>query len=74
LLDTISFFVLGPMDNNLLKLHIYILAGGFVGKCFVQGEPFELADLVLIQGADAQSSRPVGLWTACAFELAEVSE
>src|SRR5258706_3463580 len=33
---------------------LYILAGGFVGKCFVQGQPFELADLVLIQGADAQ--------------------
>jgi hypothetical protein len=33
---------------------LYILAGGFVSKCFVQGQPFELADLVLIQGADAQ--------------------
>ena len=31
-----------------------IFAGGFVGKCFVQGQPFELANLVLIQGADAQ--------------------
>ena len=28
---------------------LYILAGGFVGKCFVQGQPFELADFVLIQ-------------------------
>ena len=27
---------------------LYILAGGFVGKCFVQGQPFELADLVLV--------------------------
>ncbi len=27
-----------------------ILAGCFVGKSFVQGQPFELADLVLIQG------------------------
>ena len=31
-----------------------ILAEGFVSKCFVQGQPFKLADLVLIQGADAQ--------------------
>jgi hypothetical protein len=53
---------------------LYILTGGFVSKCFVQGHPFELAELVLIQGADAQVSRPVGLWTACAFERAEVSE
>jgi hypothetical protein len=29
-------------------------AGGFVSKCFIQGQPFELADLILIQGADAQ--------------------
>jgi hypothetical protein len=32
----------------------HILAGGFVGECFVQGQPFELVDLSLIQGADAQ--------------------
>jgi hypothetical protein len=31
-----------------------ILAGGFVGKLFVQGQPLELANLVLINGADAQ--------------------
>jgi hypothetical protein len=24
-------------------------AGGFVSKCFIQGQPFELADLILIQ-------------------------
>jgi hypothetical protein len=33
---------------------LYILAKGFVSKCFIQGQPFELADLVLIQGADAK--------------------
>ena len=33
---------------------LYILAGGFVSKCFVQGQPLELADLLLIRGADAQ--------------------
>src|ERR1700761_5183138 len=38
---------------------LYILAGGFVSKCFVQGQPFELADLVLIQGADAQVADPL---------------
>jgi hypothetical protein len=37
----------------------YILAGGFVGKFLVQGQPFELADLVLIQGADAQVADPL---------------
>ena len=31
-----------------------ILAGGSVSKGSVQGQPFELANLVLIQGADAQ--------------------
>ena len=31
-----------------------ILAGGFVSKGSVQGQPFELANLVLIQRADAQ--------------------
>lgn len=31
-----------------------ILAGGFVSKGSVQGQPFELANLVLTQGADAQ--------------------
>jgi hypothetical protein len=31
-----------------------ILAGGFVGESFVQRQPFELADLILIQVADAQ--------------------
>src|SRR5207247_1021467 len=31
----------------------------FVSKCFVQGQPFELADLVLIQGADAQVADPL---------------
>jgi hypothetical protein len=31
-----------------------ILAGGFVRKLFVQGQPLELANLVLIKGADAQ--------------------
>jgi len=35
------------------------LAGGFVDKFFVQGQPFELADLVLIQGADAQVADPL---------------
>src|SRR5258705_7469383 len=39
----------------------YILAGGFVSKCFVQGQPFELADLVLIQGADAQIANQLAL-------------
>ncbi len=39
--------------------HGRILAGGFVGKCFVQGQPFELADRVLIQGADAQVADPL---------------
>ena len=38
---------------------LHILAGGFVGKCLVQGQPFELADLVLIQGADAQVANPL---------------
>src|SRR5260370_4951500 len=38
---------------------LYILAGGFVGKCFVQGQPFELANLVLIEGADAQVADPL---------------
>jgi hypothetical protein len=38
-----------------------ILAGGFVGKCFVQGQPFELAELILIQGADAQVADPLAL-------------
>jgi hypothetical protein len=38
---------------------LYILAGGFVSKCFVQGQPFELADLVLIQGADAKVADPL---------------
>jgi hypothetical protein len=33
---------------------LHILARGFVGECFVQGQPFELVDLGLIQGADAQ--------------------
>jgi len=37
---------------------LYILTGGFVSKCFVQGHPFELAELVLIQGADAQVADP----------------
>jgi len=35
---------------------------------------FELANLVLIQGADAQVADLFGLWTRCAFERAEVSE
>jgi hypothetical protein len=38
---------------------LYILAGGFVSKCFVQGQPFELADLVSIQGTDAQVADPL---------------
>ena len=50
---------------------VRILAGSFVGKCLVQDQPFELADLVLIQRTDA---KVVGLWTACAFERAKVSE
>ena len=33
---------------------LHILAGGSVGKCLVQGQSFELANLVLIQGADPQ--------------------
>jgi hypothetical protein len=39
-----TFRQLGPLR---------ILAGGFVGKCFVQGQPFALANLILLQGADA---------------------
>jgi hypothetical protein len=53
---------------------LYILAGGFVSKCFVQGQPFELADLVLIQGADAQVAELLAFGRACALERAEVSE
>ena len=33
---------------------LHILAGSFVGKSLVQGQRFELADFILIQGADAQ--------------------
>src|SRR5260370_21153712 len=36
-----------------------ILAGGFVSKSFIQGQPFELANLVLIQGAHAQVADPL---------------
>jgi hypothetical protein len=38
---------------------LHILAGGFVGKCLVQGQPFELANVVLIGGADAQVADPL---------------
>jgi hypothetical protein len=34
----------------------HILAEGFFGERFAQGQPFELVDLGLIQGADAQVS------------------
>ena len=53
---------------------LYILAGGFVSKCFVQCEPFELADLVLIQGAYAQVADPLTFGRLAPFEWAEVSE
>src|SRR5712692_2637732 len=48
--ETLHGLQLGPLR---------ILAGGFVGEGFVQGQPFELADLVLIQGADAQVADPL---------------
>jgi len=41
-------------QHGLQLVTLYIFAGNFVGKCFVQGQPLELADLVLIQGTDAQ--------------------
>jgi hypothetical protein len=39
---------------------LHILAGSFVGKSLVLGQPFELANLVLIQGADEQVSKWAG--------------
>jgi hypothetical protein len=53
---------------------LHILAGGFVSKFFVQGQPFELAGLVLIQGADEQVVDLLAFGRPARFERAEVSE
>jgi hypothetical protein len=41
--------------NTSLQTTSRIHAGGFVGKGFDQGQPFELADLILIHGAEEKT-------------------
>jgi hypothetical protein len=41
--------------NTSLQTTSRIHAGGFVGKGFDQGQPFELADLILIHGTEEKT-------------------
>jgi hypothetical protein len=51
---------------------LHILAGGFVGKSFVQGQSFELANLLLIQGADAQVANLLAFGLLALLERADL--